>query len=170
MGLQGQCSLYLKKPTETWKSDFTSVISGFHPQHRQQCARTGHIELSWAEPVHWLVRGQEQSVWCTGGLTSNRGEDVDMSLTILCPSTRVPSPPVSAYVLNQRAVWPSDKRYTGRKSGLTEMVSVMSGQYVRQGERERETTCLNPPYCVAVWMWLIAGKKGDKVLPNTIVI
>ena len=85
------------------------------------------------------VIGQEQSVWCTGGLTSYSGVgDGGMSLKILCPSTRVPSPLISAYVLNQRAVWPSDRGTLAGDQGLSKMVSVTSGQCVRREERTRK--------------------------------
>lgn len=64
--------------------------------------------------------------------------DGGMSLKILCPSTRVPSHLISAYVLNQRAVWPSDRGTLAGDQGLSEMVSVTSGQCVRREARTRK--------------------------------
>lgn len=132
-----------------------------------------HISiLSWVEAVHSLVIGQEQSLWCTGGLASHRGKDVDMSLTILCPSTRVPSPPSSSCLCpkskSSLAKW---QRRTGRKSGLSEMVSVMSGQYVSQGERKRGPgTTLFESFILCHRVDQMDKGDGLKVWPDTPVI
>lgn len=61
------------------------------------------------------VKGQEPScdavgVGGGGGGHMLQRKDVDMSLTILCPSPSANPPlPISTYVLNQRAIWPSDR-------------------------------------------------------------
>lgn len=137
-----QYSLYLTKTTEISRRDQTS-----HPWFKvyvlsrvPALGTSVLVQEFWAELVRSVVIGQEQSVWCTGGLTSYRGKDIDMSLTILFSSTNpIPLPPFSAYVLNQRAVWPSDRGTLAENpawvkwchSGLVNMVG-------RERERERE--------------------------------
>lgn len=88
-------------------------------------------ELSWS--IHWsLVRSNLFDVVEVSLPT--RGKDADMSLTILCPSTSAPLP-ISAYVLNQRAIWPSDR---GTLAQNRAWVKWCQSSLVNMSDRERE--------------------------------
>ncbi len=161
-----QCSLYLRSPlrlgNQTPHQWFLVSVLGIGSSVLVQGI------LSRAEPAHWPVRGQEQSVWCTGGLTSNRGEDVDMSLTILCPSTPLPPPPYfclcpkskSSLAKWQEVHW---QKIRPEWNGVSHVWSICQAGREREWERERAGDNLFESSTLCRSLDLADGKKKETV-------
>ncbi len=165
-GLQGdnQCTLYL-----IWRS---LLRCRNQASYRKNCQAHGSI-LSWAERRPFA--GHRSGAICLMYWRSHfpqrqrRWHVID---DFMPEHTRLPSPFFSCLCPKSKSSLVKWQRYTCRKSGLSEMVSVMSGQYVRKRETEGRKARDNLFGSSILCRSLDQLQKGDghKVWPNTTMI
>lgn len=131
-----QCTLGLRRPV--WHVETRGIYFGGGQQHPEPwCSGTvlSWAEMAWAGPL----TGHRSGAICLmywRSLFLQRGRHWHAIDNLMSWHNTQPSPPpfFSACILNQRAVLVKRQRHTGRKSDLSEMVSVTAGQYVRRRE------------------------------------
>lgn len=148
-----QCSLCLSSPLR-WRNQ--SSHQWFLRSHK----RAGP---NWAGPF----AGQRSAAICLMYWRSHflyRVERRWHAIDDFMPLAHASPPPYFCLCAKSKSSLAKWQTYTGRESGLSEMVSITSGQYVRRGtarERERARDNLFESSILCRSLLIIGGKKGD---------